>query len=93
MRPSIDSNRTTSPVSTTDTDRTPELTPEEQLLADLLAANEELMEALRVYDDLERVGLEREAEERSRKEIRMDRSVRVIFTLFDHRSAQFSVPM
>ncbi|KAI0920434.1 hypothetical protein AcW1_002174 [Taiwanofungus camphoratus] len=74
MRPSIDSNRTTSPVSTTDTDRTPELTPEEQLLADLLAANEELMEALRVYDDLERVGLEREAEERSRKEIRMDRS-------------------
>ena len=33
------------------------------------------MEALRLYDDLERVGIEREAEERSRKETRMDRNV------------------
>ncbi|EPQ55785.1 hypothetical protein GLOTRDRAFT_60574 [Gloeophyllum trabeum ATCC 11539] len=49
-------------------------TPEEQLLAALLEANEELQEALRLYDDLERVGLERQAEERSRKEVRMDRS-------------------
>lgn len=50
-------------------------TAEEKLLAALLGANEELLEALRLYDDLERVGIERDAEERSRKETRMDRSV------------------
>lgn len=38
------------------------------------------MEALRVYDDLERVGIERETEERSRKETRMNRDVRCIFS-------------
>ncbi|KAH9893941.1 hypothetical protein C8Q73DRAFT_745604 [Cubamyces lactineus] len=42
------------------------LTTEEKLLAAILKANEELLEALRQYDDLER--------ERSKKEIRMDRS-------------------
>ncbi|GBE87135.1 hypothetical protein SCP_1003820 [Sparassis crispa] len=70
LRPSIDSDHPT--------EESVELTPEEHLLAALLAANEDLMEALRVYDDLERVGLEREiereAEDRSRKETRIDRS-------------------
>ncbi|CAL1694920.1 unnamed protein product [Somion occarium] len=50
----------------------PGLTVEEQLLAALLNANEELTEALRLYDDLERVKIEREAERRSKKETRMD---------------------
>ena len=51
------------------------LTTEEKLLAAILRANEELLEALRLYDDLERVGIERDAEERSKREVRMDRSV------------------
>ncbi|KAK7695193.1 hypothetical protein QCA50_002383 [Cerrena zonata] len=51
-------------------DRT--LTVEEQLLAALLSANQELTDALRVYDDLERVKIEREAERRSKKETRMN---------------------
>lgn len=37
-------------------------TREELLLADLLKANEELTEALRMYKDLERIGVEREVE-------------------------------
>lgn len=52
-----------------------ELTPEEQLLGSLLEANEALTSVLRVYDDIERIGIEREAVERSRQEIRLDRSV------------------
>ncbi|KAJ7938198.1 hypothetical protein B0H13DRAFT_2648652 [Mycena leptocephala] len=51
---------------------TPVLTREEELLADLLASNEQLLEALKLYDDLKRVALEREAEDRSRREVRMD---------------------
>lgn len=76
VRPSMESNRprTDSQISRT-TSEDGQLTQEEQLLAALLAANEDLMEALRQYDDLERVGMEREAEERSRKETRMDRNV------------------
>ena len=77
-RPSLDSRgrrRTDSQVSLSTISSSGELTQEEQLLAALLAANEDLMEALRLYDDLERVGIEREAEERSRKETRMDRNV------------------
>ncbi|EGN94845.1 hypothetical protein SERLA73DRAFT_187914 [Serpula lacrymans var. lacrymans S7.3] len=50
-----------------------ESTVEEDLLAALLAANESLLEALRVYDDLERIAFERVAEERSRREVRLDR--------------------
>ncbi|KAJ7279137.1 hypothetical protein C8J57DRAFT_1059594, partial [Mycena rebaudengoi] len=46
-----------------------EPTCEEQLLADLLATNAEILEALQMYDDLERVGSEREAENRGRKEV------------------------
>lgn len=56
-----------------------ELTVEERLLAELLAANEELTAALRQYDDLERVGIERDTEERSKKETRIDRNVRRLF--------------
>ena len=56
-----------------------ELTPEEQLLGSLLEANEALTSVLRVYDDLERIGIERDIErdavERSRQETRLDRSV------------------
>lgn len=51
------------------------LTKEERLLADLLAANEALVEVLKVYDDLERVAIERKTEDRSRREVRMDRRV------------------
>ncbi|GJE99365.1 hypothetical protein PsYK624_156190 [Phanerochaete sordida] len=49
-------------------------TQEELLLAEILKANEELTDALRQYDDLERVGIERDTEERSKKETRIDRS-------------------
>jgi hypothetical protein len=52
-----------------------ELTVEEQLLADLLGANEELLESLRMYDELHALGLEREAEAKSREDTRMPRSV------------------
>lgn len=52
---------------------------EEELLAALLGANEELLEAFRIYDDLQRLGImeqeEKEVQERSRKEIRIDRTV------------------
>lgn len=50
-----------------------ELTIEERLLADLLDANERLLGALGMYEDLERVALEKAAEERSRREVRMSR--------------------
>lgn len=92
-RPSTDShtpNRTDSQVSLSTISSTGELTQEEQLLAALLAANEDLMEALRLYDDLERVGMEREAEERSRKETRMDRSVRLPVTVADSLAQRFA---
>ncbi len=52
-----------------------ELTAEEQLLGALLEANEALISVLRVYDEIERVGIERETMERSRQETRLDRSV------------------
>ena len=52
-----------------------ELTMEEKLLAALLQANAELVEALKQYEDLERVAMERKAESRSRKETRMNRRV------------------
>ncbi|KAI0789425.1 hypothetical protein C8Q75DRAFT_765583 [Abortiporus biennis] len=50
-----------------------ELTQEEQLLAALLSANEELTEALKIYDDLERMKVEKETEERSKRDTRMRR--------------------
>ena len=48
---------------------------EEELLAALLESNEKLLQALSLYDDLERVAVEREAEEISRRDVRMDRRV------------------
>lgn len=51
-------------------------TVEEQLLAALLGANAELMEALKQYDDLKRVGLERKIEDQSRRDARLGRRVR-----------------
>ncbi|KAJ7619451.1 hypothetical protein FB45DRAFT_839940 [Roridomyces roridus] len=51
---------------------TPASTREEELLAELLAANEHLREAIDLYKDLERVTLERDAEERNRREVRID---------------------
>ena len=53
-----------------------ETTPEEQLLGELLEANGALTSVLRDYDDIERIGIERETAERSRQEVRLDRSVR-----------------
>ncbi|KAI9571856.1 hypothetical protein HD554DRAFT_2213278 [Boletus coccyginus] len=50
-----------------------ELTVEEELLAALLDANEALVGALRMYDDLARVATERATVEKSRKEVKMDR--------------------
>ena len=54
-------------------------TVEEELLAELLAANQENMEALRAHDEMEQMALaereEREVQERSRKETRLDRTV------------------
>ena len=58
-----------------------EQTVEEGLLAALLMANADLMEALKQYDDLERIAIERRTEERSRKEVRMERKVCHIFFL------------
>lgn len=60
----------------TDTDsNSSEQTVEERLLAALLAANAELVEALNQYDDMKRIAQERKVEKRSRQETRMDRHV------------------
>jgi hypothetical protein len=50
-----------------------ESTVEEELLAALLVTNGALQEALRSYEDIERVAVERQAEEISRRDVRMDR--------------------
>lgn len=59
-----------------------ETTKEEQLLAAILAANEELLEALKQYDDMDRVALERKVEYRSAKEARMDQRVSIVVRFF-----------
>ena len=59
-------------------DASDELTTEEKLLAALLDANEALISALRMYDDLARVAAERATEEKSKKEVKMDRRVSFI---------------
>lgn len=51
-------------------------TTEEKLLAKLLLSNEALVDALKQYEDLIHIVNERRAEERSRKEVRMDRRER-----------------
>ncbi|KAH9922326.1 uncharacterized protein BXZ73DRAFT_104144 [Epithele typhae] len=70
-RHSIDQDR---PPSSPKKDKEEHQTTEEKLLAAILASNEELLEALRLYDDLERVGIERDTEERSKRDVRMDRT-------------------
>ncbi|KAF9219339.1 hypothetical protein BS17DRAFT_427154 [Gyrodon lividus] len=50
-----------------------ELTVEEELLAALLDANEALMSSLRIYDDLAMIAVEKAMEDKSRREVRMDR--------------------
>jgi len=61
---------------------------EEQLLAALLAANAELLEALKQWDDLNRVAIERKVEDRSKREVRMDRRVSLRFLLWKKVSDQ-----
>lgn len=59
-----------------------QLTREEKLLAELLKANEELAEALKIYADLERIDVEKEivkvATERSQTETRMNGFVSIV---------------
>lgn len=43
-------------------------TTQEQLLAALLAAHEQLTEVLKMHEDLERIAIEQEAEERMKTE-------------------------
>lgn len=65
-----------------DTEDVPgELTIEEELLAALLDAHEGLISALRMYDDHSRLATEQATEERSRREVRMDRRVSSILSL------------
>jgi hypothetical protein len=52
-----------------------DLTIEEELLAALVATDEALQEALRVYDNLERVAKERQAEELSQRFVSTERRV------------------
>ncbi|KAI5118710.1 hypothetical protein M0805_004510 [Coniferiporia weirii] len=47
-------------------------TREERLLAELLGANEELTDALKIYSDIERIGLENEVEQTARERSRVD---------------------
>jgi hypothetical protein len=57
-------------------------TVEEQLLHALVTANGELNDAFKGYDDLERIAIsereEAEVRERSRVELRLDRSVSIL---------------
>ena len=46
-------------------------------MAALLSANEALTDSLKMYEDLERIKMERDVEERSRKETRMNYRERV----------------
>jgi hypothetical protein len=49
------------------------LTTEEKLLAALLAANAELLEVLRQWDDLDRLAIEQKVEDRSRRDVRINK--------------------
>jgi hypothetical protein len=50
---------------------------EEKLLAALLAANAELLEVLRQWEDLHRLAIERRVEDRSKRDVRIN-NVRVL---------------
>lgn len=73
--PKIVNGKPISPPASIDPDNPNDKTPEEKLLDALLAANTEIMDALQQYEDMEQIGREREAEDRSRKETRMNRQV------------------
>ncbi|OBZ75204.1 EH domain-containing and endocytosis protein 1 [Grifola frondosa] len=62
--------------------RTVAETTEEQLLAALLSAHEELTESLKMFEDLERIGIEAEAEERRKTE----RLIQALTALSDFRA-------
>ncbi|KAJ7222469.1 hypothetical protein GGX14DRAFT_428833 [Mycena pura] len=71
------SENTLNPANLQGNDSLPDLaapasTREEDLFGELLIANEQLLEALKLYDDLKRVAVERETEDRSRREVRLD---------------------
>jgi hypothetical protein len=68
-----------------------EPTVEEQLLSAILAANGELLEVLKQYEDMERVAIERQAEDRSRKETRINRHVRFLWLLLLNEAHQPSL--
>ncbi|KAH7924445.1 hypothetical protein BV22DRAFT_1013288 [Leucogyrophana mollusca] len=70
--------------SSPNSDSPTESTVEEDLLAALLAANEALFEALRMYDEFEQLALEKATEERSRREIRRGRQVRTCIWVCDY---------
>ncbi|KAH7882143.1 hypothetical protein F5I97DRAFT_1817699 [Phlebopus sp. FC_14] len=62
-----------------------ELTVEEELLAALLDAHEALISSLSMYDDLARIAIEKATEEKSRRDVRMDRRVRdLIYSLCNY---------
>ncbi|KAF4568144.1 phosphatidylinositol-3,5-bisphosphate 5-phosphatase [Pleurotus pulmonarius] len=71
--PKIVNGKPISPPASIDPDNPNDKTPEEKLLDALLAANIEIVDALQQYEDMEQIGREREAEDRSRKETRMNR--------------------
>ncbi len=56
-----------------------ELTVEEKLLAALLAANAELLEVLRQWEDLNRLAIERKIEDRSRRDVRINKVCGLFF--------------
>ena len=64
----------------------PLATKEEELLATLLAANQALFESIRMHDELQHLAaaerVEREVEERSRIDTKLDRSVRLYFFIY-----------
>jgi hypothetical protein len=73
-------------------------TKEEKLLEALLAANQELFEAFRMFSDLERLYItereEREVHERSKHETRIDRSVSIFRApLSQHVNPGYSISL
>lgn len=60
------------------------MTQEEELLGALLSSNEELQEALRVYDELVELASEKKVKERSKKEYRLDRTDSDLGSVYNH---------
>lgn len=62
----------------------PVVTQEEELLGALLSSNEELQEALRVYDELVELASEKKVKERSKKDYRLDRTDSDLGSIYNH---------